>query len=155
MTMLNPINPVNGKVKVSYLYHGKTKELEVDFDALNRKEVVKVDNMHPNLQTQAKYAIEGIERHKNSILTTASKMLEMDGLNAAALQMDAIVNCITVKWQTMEDDDTLSKAEFREVMDYAYSMVVASKNLLDIHWSLSGIEHELKMIDYAQKGVLI
>ena len=128
---------------------------EYYIDALNRKEVVKVDNMHPNLQAQAKYAIDGIERHKDLILTAAAKMFEMDGLDAVAYQMDAILNRITIEWQSMEGDGTLSKAELGEVVNYVYSMVVTSKSLLDIYWSLSGIRHDLKMIDYAQKGVLV
>lgn len=149
MTMLNKTATYEGVVKVTYPDNGDTKEIEVNFEELNRKEVAKVDNMYPDLNAQAGGGIQAIERIKEEMVLDVDLLFNANGLQIIYVQLDAILN------RVLTEDNDNERVWYREIAADVYDLVHLSKKLLDLYQGRKGIAGNVRHIEYAQKGILI
>ena len=153
--MLKTATPRNGITKVSIPDSCGTKVIEVDFEYLKTKESVKVDCIHPDLSSQATYAIQGIENIKNSMLNSILQLFTIEGHEVICDQISAIYNYLAMERDSIEDRGEIDLDEFKNIMNNVYSLTEVAKSLLNLYIDKEHLRGNVKYLEYAQKGVLI
>ena len=156
MATFNEIRTTQGIAKVSYPHYGNTKEIEVNFEELKRKEIVRTEgSAYPDLTTQACYAIRGVENYRNSILNTATQLFAIDGVDVICTQLDSIYSYLAMERAAMEDWEKITISDFGNVMDHVYASLEVAKKLLELYLSSERMAERVRDLEYAQAGVLL
>jgi hypothetical protein len=153
--LIKTTKPLSGIVNVSTPYYGEGKEIEVNFDALNRPESVKSGHTYPDLITQATYAVNGMEKNKSNMLNKVCEMLSITGVDVSEALIDAMVDCVGSQSEYV-DQSMPEHTEWFAGLHYRMRMLAEiAKAISSINRGREALKANMETIECAQSGVLL